>query len=157
MILEVSQDAHQAAKSILSTNVLSLGMGNLQSVSYFAGMENWSLIKNVIMVIKLGAKIVKLALGTNAIENLLLIVVFAEMESDKSMSSAIMVTDLAVGTAYSKLATHVLDLKTVRQFVVSCLLAGTQLSRWESNAIMGTEWAAPRTARSIQATAARQS
>jgi hypothetical protein len=109
------------------------------------------------MVIKLGAKIVKLILDIYVIENLLLNAVFAEMESDKSMSSAIMVTDLAVGTAYSKLAIYVLDLKTVRQFVVSCLLAGTQLSRWDSNAIMGTEWAVPRTARSIQATVAQQS
>ena len=156
MILEVSQDAHQAAKSILSTNVLSLGMGNLQSVSYFAGMENWSLIKNVIMVIKLGAKIVKLALGTNAIENLLLIVVFAEMESDKSMSNAIMEIRLVAETAYSRLAIHVLDLRVAPQFAVSCLLAGILSSSKVSNAIMGTEWAVPITARSIQATAARQ-
>ena len=90
------------------------------------------------------------------IENLLLIVVFAEMESDKSMSNAIMEIRLVAETAYSRLAIHVLDLRVAPQFAVSCLLAGILSSSKVSNAIMGTEWAVPITARSIQATAARQ-
>ena len=109
------------------------------------------------METKLGAKIVKLTLGTYVIKTHLLNVVCAGMASGKSMNSVIMAIKLAAEIVYSRLAIHVLGLKTVPQFAVSYHFAGTRSSRWESSVIMATKKDVPRTVRLIQATVAQQS
>ena len=53
VILEVNQDAHQAAKLILYTNVLSLGKANPQFAPSFAEMGSCSRAKNAIMATRL--------------------------------------------------------------------------------------------------------
>ena len=95
-------------------------------------------MNSVIMVIKLGAKIVKLTLGTYAIKTHLLNVVCAGMALGKSMNSVIMAIKLAVKIACSRLDMCVLGQFIVLQFVDRCLFAGTRSWRWVNNAIMAT-------------------
>ena len=127
VILEVKQDAHQAARSILCTNVFSLQTSQRFAVS-FAETQNWTRVRSAIMATKLAVKIAKLAPGTNVIENPPHIAVSVGMASGKNMNSVIMAIKLAAEIVYSRLAIHVLGLKTVPQFVVSCLFAGTRFS-----------------------------
>ena len=107
------------------------------------------------MATKLAVKIAKLAPGTNVIENPPHIAVSVGMASGKNMNSVIMAIKLAAEIVYSRLAIHVLGLKTAPQFVVSYHFAGTRFSMWESNVIMATEWAALQSVRLIQATLAQ--